>query len=61
MQIRLLGNESFMQKSVKIVHKRFHNTLQLIESTNLTGPEDSADQKDKNQMHNSVQMNLKEF
>ena len=50
-----------MQKSVKIVHKRFHNTLQLIESTNLTGPEDSAEQKDKNQMHNSVQMNLKEF
>ena len=50
-----------MQKSVKIVHKRFHNTLQLIESNNLTGPEDSADQKDKNQMHNSVQMNFKEF
>ena len=50
-----------MQKSVKIVHIRFHNTLQLIESNNLTGPEDSADQKDKNQMNNSVQMNFKEF
>ena len=57
----MFGNVSFMQKSVKIVHIRFHNTLQLIESKNSTGPEDSADQKDKNQMHNSVQMNLKEF
>lgn len=57
----MFGNVSFMQKSVKIVHIRFHNTLQLIESKNSTGPEDSADQKDKNQMHNSVQMNFKEF
>ena len=57
----MCGNVSFMQKSVKIVHIRFHNTLQLIESKNSTGPEDSADQKDKNQMHNSVQMNFKEF
>ena len=57
----MFGNVSFMQKSVKIVHIRFHNTLQLTESKNSTGPEDSADQKDKNQMHNSVQMNLKEF
>ena len=57
----MFGNVSFMQKSVKIVHIRFHNTLQLIESNNLTGPEDSADQKDKNQMNNSVQINFKEF
>ena len=57
----MFGNVSFMQKSVKIVHIRFHNTLQLIESKNSTGPEDSADQKDKNQMYNSVQMNFKEF
>ena len=56
MQIkRLFGNSCFMQKKVKIIHKRLHNTLQLIESYKMIGPEDSADHKDKNQMPNSAQ------